>query len=201
MKLLWYLVAFFGIAIGLYPTLYLIFDMTQQGLLSGKGDLLESRVYMLAFYMHIFGGGVALLIGWMQFKRKLRDKRRSLHRTIGKIYLIAVILISGPGGLFIAYNADGGLTGKMGFGLLAIFWLIFSTMAFIKIKQGDIQEHKLWMIRSYALTFAAVTLRIWLPLFGSLYSFEEAYPMISWLCWVPNMIFAELIIRKNWVPG
>lgn len=199
MKLFWYLIAFFGIAIGLYPVLFMLVDMTQQGLLSRKGELLSNRIYMLAFYMHIYGGGLALLIGWPQFKKKLRDRRRSLHKIIGKIYLLAILFIGAPAGLYIAHYADGGLTGQMGFTLLAIFWFIFSLMAYLKIREGDVQEHKIWMIRSYALTFAAVTLRIWLPVFGAFYEYEEAYPMISWLCWVPNMIFAELIIRKNWV--
>jgi len=201
MKIAWYVVAFFAIVIGLYPVIYSLVDMTQQGLLAGKGKLLDKSVYMMLFYMHITGGGIALLTGWSQFKQKLRNKWLQLHRTLGKIYLVSVLFIGGPGGIYIAFYADGGLVSKVGFGLLGVFWWIFSAQAYMKIRQGDIQEHKLWMIRSYALTFAAVTLRIWMPLLGMGFGFEEAYPLISWLCWVPNMMFAELIIRKNWVPG
>ncbi len=201
MKITWYVVAFFAIVIGLYPVMYSLVDMTQQGLLAGKGKLLDNSVYLMLFYMHITGGGIALLTGWSQFKQKLRNKWLQLHRTLGKIYLVSVLFIGGPGGIYIAFYADGGLVSKVGFGLLGVFWWIFSAQAYMKIRQGDIQEHKLWMIRSYALTFAAVTLRIWLPLLGMGFGFEEAYPLISWLCWVPNMMFAELIIRKNWVPG
>jgi uncharacterized membrane protein len=201
MKKVWYIVAFLAITIGLYPVLFTLVDMTRQGLLAGKGDLLDSSIYMLLFYMHITGGGIALLTGWSQFSQSLRNKRKQLHRTVGKIYLISILFVGGPGGILIAYQADGGLVGKVGFALLGIFWWIFSAQAYLKIRQGNIQEHKLWMIRSYALTFAAVTLRIWLPLLGIGFSFEEAYPLIAWLCWVPNMMFAELIIRKNWVPG
>jgi uncharacterized membrane protein len=199
MKITWYVVALFAILIGLYPVLYYLVDMTQQGVLAGKGDLLESRVYMFMFYMHITGGGIALLTGWSQFRQKFRINRLALHRILGKIYLIAVIFIGGPSGIFIAYHANGGLVSKVGFGLLGIFWWIFSAQAYLKIQQGNVDEHKQWMIRSYALTFAAVTLRILLPLLGMQFDFEEAYPLIAWLCWVPNMMFAEVIIRKNWV--
>ena len=54
------------------------------------------------------------------------------------------------------------------------------------------------MIRSYALTLAAVTLRLYIPAaLISGFSFEAAYPAISWLCWVPNLIVAEWIIRRH----
>lgn len=203
MKFLWYLVALLGISIGLYPVLYLLVDMTQNGLLAGKGDLTSSTTYMTAFYMHIFGGGIALLAGWPQFHAGLRNRRLALHRNLGKVYLISILGAGAPAGLYIAFFADGLLTGKVGFIMLAIVWGAFTATAYAKARAKDFQEHKRWMIRSYAITFAAVTLRIWLPLFsGALgYGFQEAYPMIAWLCWVPNLFVAELIVRKNWVPG
>jgi hypothetical protein len=53
------------------------------------------------------------------------------------------------------------------------------------------------MIYSYAACFAAVTLRLWLPLlvigFGD---FIKAYTVVAWLCWVPNILVAYLIVRK-----
>jgi hypothetical protein len=55
------------------------------------------------------------------------------------------------------------------------------------------------MIRNYALTFAAVTLRIYLPLMTPFLfhgDFLAAYRTISWLCWVPNLAIAEWIIKS-----
>ena len=52
------------------------------------------------------------------------------------------------------------------------------------------------MIRSFALTFAAVTLRLYLPLVPLLgISFVDGYRAISFLAWVPNLIVAELYLR------
>jgi hypothetical protein len=54
------------------------------------------------------------------------------------------------------------------------------------------------MVRNFALTFAAVTLRLWLPtaiIAGA--PFELAYPVIAWLCWVPNLLLAELLLRQT----
>jgi hypothetical protein len=98
-------------------------------------------------------------------------------------------MISGSAGLYISFFATGGWIASWGFGALAVFWLITTSKAYLTIRNGEIDNHKMWMIRSYALTFAAVTLRIWLPLAQVLqFDFIEAYRVIAWLCWVPNIL-------------
>jgi dolichyl-phosphate-mannose--protein O-mannosyl transferase len=53
------------------------------------------------------------------------------------------------------------------------------------------------MIYSYAACFAAVTLRIWLPLLIMIFGdFIIAYTIVAWMCWIPNLIVARLITRK-----
>ncbi len=172
--------------------------MTSVGLLSTKSDaLLISNLYNFSFYMHIILGGISLLIGWTQFREKLRYQYLQLHRTLGAIYLLCVLL-SGTSGLYIAYYATGGLVSTLGFSSLAILWLFTSYKAYAYIRQGKVKAHKYWMIRSYALTFAAVTLRLWLPFLINICSldFISAYKIVAWLCWVPNVFIAELIICK-----
>jgi hypothetical protein len=52
------------------------------------------------------------------------------------------------------------------------------------------------MIRSYALTAAAITLRIYPPLvFVSHWPLAIGYPAIEWLCWIPNVIAVELYLH------
>jgi hypothetical protein len=54
------------------------------------------------------------------------------------------------------------------------------------------------MVRNFALTFAAVTLRLWLPVSTvSGVAFELAYPVIAWLCWVPNLVAAEFFLERS----
>jgi fatty acid desaturase len=70
-------------------------------------------------------------------------------------------------------------------------------MAFVNIKNKKIEKHQKMMIYSYAACFAAVTLRIWLPLLIIVFgSFITAYTIVAWLCWVPNLIVAILITRR-----
>jgi len=194
----WVLFIVLAISIGIYPFIYLIVDMKSNGLLGSKSqELLSTTIYNIGFYTHIILGGVALIIGWSQFSKKWRLKHIKLHRTIGETYIIAVLL-SGLAGLYIAFYATGGLETKLGFGLLAVLWLITTVLAYTSIKNKDIIAHQKWMIRSYALCFAAVTLRLWMPILPAIFNleFSESYAIISWLCWVPNLIFAEILIRR-----
>lgn len=189
---------FLAIGVGLYPLFYFLGDMSGGLLASKSAALLASSFWQLGFYTHIGFGGLALLSGCTQFLPKLRQKRLALHRTLGKIY-VASVLLSGSAGLGIAFAATGGLFAHLGFGGLAIFWLYTTMQAFLTIKRKEVTLHQQWMTRSYALCFAAVTLRLWLPLllgaFGM--SFGVAYPIIAWLCWVPNLAVAEWMIRRT----
>jgi hypothetical protein len=77
-------------------------------------------------------------------------------------------------------------------------WVATTFTALRKIMAKDIQAHKAWMLRSYALTFAAVTLRIWLaPLVLLFGDFEAGYRVVAWLYWVPNLLVIEAVIRRK----
>lgn len=193
----WLLFSILAIAIGLYPLRFLIVAQSE-GLLGSKSpELLDSAIYLVGFYTHIFLGGIALLSGFSQFFKKLRVKYLRLHRNLGRIYILAVLL-SGLAAFGISFFATGGIISALGFGFLAISWLYTTYRAYVSIKQRQIQEHQLWMIRSYALCFAAVTLRIYLPMFIGVFKmdFLPAYKIIAWLCWVPNIIIAEFLIVR-----
>jgi uncharacterized membrane protein len=143
-------------------------------------------------YAHFIGSGFALLVGGFQFSARLRRARPHLHRWIGRSYLLAV-LVGGIGGLGLSAISHGGPPTHTGFALLAVLWLYSGARAYQAIRSGDVAGHRIWMIRSFALTFAAVTLRIQLGLFtGALgWSFDDAYITVAWLSWVPNLVIAE----------
>ena len=148
----------------------------------------------VAISMHIAGSLVALVIGAFQLNSKLRARFLISHRWLGRTYVPAVI-IGGVAGFVLALGSFGGYITHFGFGLMAILWVSSTLIAFWHIRRGDISKHRTWMIRSYALTLAAVTLRIYLPLSQvSGVEFETAYQVVSWLCWVPNVLIAEFIL-------
>ncbi|WP_432411180.1 DUF2306 domain-containing protein [Rasiella sp. SM2506] len=196
-KLSWITIGILSTLFGLYPMIYFLIDR-QFGLLASKSaELLSNTIWNIAFYSHITLGGLALLIGWLQFNRELRKKKIKLHRTIGRAYVLSV-LVSGICGLYIAWHATGGIISVLGFLTLGLIWLGTTIFGFEAIKKGNIESHEKLMIFSYAACFAAVTLRIWLPLLTILIGeFTSAYRIVAWLCWVPNIIVAYFIVRKK----
>lgn len=194
-KISWILVAISAVCIGLYPIIYFVADR-KFGLLGSKSDaLLADSLWNVGFYGHIIFGGIALFIGWLQFSESLRKKRMQMHRNIGKTYVISV-LISGICSVYIGFYATGGALTALGFILLGLFWLSTTIFAFLAAKNQKIERHRVLMIYSYAACFAAVTLRIWLPLLSAFFGdFETAYSIVAWLCWVPNVVVAYFIVR------
>jgi uncharacterized membrane protein len=195
-KSVWLLFAFLCVAIGIYPALYFIVDR-EFGLLSTKGvALLADTAWNAGFYTHILLGGLALMIGWTQFSGKFRLRYLATHRIIGKVYVVSVLL-SALAGFYIAFYATGGWVASLGFMSLAAIWFYSTFMAYQHIRHQRIAAHERMMIYSYAACFAAVTLRIWLPLLVAMMGeFEPAYKIVAWLSWVPNILIANLFVKR-----
>jgi len=190
------IMASLAIITSIYPAIF-AFVPESRGLFSSKPDsLIESTWYVPAFIVHIGFGAIAIFSGSTQFFEKLRKKRLHLHRLLGKIYVLAVIP-SGITGLIVGFYATGNLMSKLGFIGLAIGWLVCTIIAFLVIKKGKVQQHQKWMMRSYAFCFAFVTFRIYLGLGTAMgMEFNDFYSYLSFLSWVPNLLFVEYRIKK-----
>lgn len=201
-KTIGFIFTFLAIGVAGYAIVqYFFIGVDHAGLVQMKLISLSklSTFWYIMLFTHIAGSVVALAIGPFTLSNKFREKNIMRHKRLGKLYMIG-ILFGGVSGLYLAFYASGGLPGKLGFGLLAVFWLVSAYQALARIKASRVDDHQQWMIRNYALTFAAVTLRIWLPLFMLLLGlerFELSYAIIAWLAWVPNIIVAELFIRRR----
>ena len=144
------------------------------------------------FRLHVAGGVMALALGPWQFLGRLRESRPRVHRWTGRLYLTAVA-VGSVGGFYMAWLSWGGVVAHVGFALLALAWALSSLLAYRAARARDFTAHRRWMIRSYAFTFAAVTLRLWLPaLTGAGVPFFEAYAAAAWLAWLPNLAAVEI---------
>ena len=174
-----------SVAIGLYAIAF------QTGILGSPEIQAKFAEWPVFSSMHIIGGAVVIITGGFQFWPKLRTDHINFHRWLGRIYLLFV-LVGGVGGLVIAPRSDGGLVAHFGFGMLAVVWLFSGWQAYISIRRGDIASHRAWMMRNYSMTFGAVMLRVYLGLFAAAgVDFVDAYPTVSWIAWVPNLILVE----------
>lgn len=146
--------------------------------------------------IHAVSAATALFVGPWQFVRRIRV-HRPLHRWTGRLY-VAACLIGGSTGFILALGVSTGSISTAGFGLLAIVWVYSTAMAWRLASQRDFVAHRRWMIRSFALTFAAVTLRVYLLIAPALpVTFEDAYRAISFISWVPNLLLAEIYLRSR----
>lgn len=195
-KALIVLLAIVSTSVGLYPLIYFAVDRRFGLLQSKSAALLADAFWNIAFYTHITLGGLALVIGWTQFIVKWRERNLSRHRSIGKLYVVSV-LSSALAGIYIAFYATGGIIPSLGFVCLGAVWFSTTLRAYLTIRKGSISEHQKMMIYSYAACLAAVTLRIYLPIFIALFhNFNKGYSLVAWLCWIPNLIVADYIVRK-----
>lgn len=147
--------------------------------------------------IHAAAASTALLVAPLQFIARLRKRFPRIHRITGRLYVVACV-IGGLTGLPLAWGATAGPIATAGFGILAILWLWTTLVAWRLAVDGRFAEHRRWMIRSIALTAAGIMLRIYLGIMLTLpVEFYEGYRVIAFLCWVPNILLAELYLRRG----
>ena len=151
--------------------------------------------------VHVAGASTALLIGSVQFSGVLRARWPQVHRRIGRVYVLSC-LVGGVAGIVLAFGSTAGPIAIAGFGLLGVAWVVSNVLGWRCALLRRFGDHRAWMIRSWALTLSAVTLRIYLPLIPLLgLPFLESYRAISFLAWVPNLLLAEAYLRGFHIRG
>ncbi|MBL0274089.1 MAG: DUF2306 domain-containing protein [Chitinophagaceae bacterium] len=171
---------------------------TDVGFLRIKQQYIDIDHWRVAFFIHVYASLWVLFAGFTQFSKKLLRYNPRLHRTFGYIYVTDVLLITGPAGLVMGFYANGGLFSRVAFVLLALLWIFFTVMALIRAKQKDFKAHRNYMIRSYALTLSALTLRAWKYGITNTVVLPpmDVYRVVAWLGWVGNLVVAEYLIYR-----
>jgi uncharacterized membrane protein len=192
----WYLLLVYFCYLMLLITLQYIPINLQAAFLSIKEDVVGQRYYQIAFFSHVYTSMVILLAGLIQFPAQFRKSYPAAHRWLGRCYVAGILFIAGPAGLVMSVHANGGIPAQLAFSLLSLFWIFFTFKAFYTAYSGNIQSHKKWMYRSYALTLSAISLRLWKWLFVLLFEPRpmDVYQVVAWLAWVGNLLIAELLI-------
>lgn len=188
---LWGLLAFFSVGVALFSYRYFV----PGAALTLSPEILANLFAKPWLHLHIAGAATALLLGPFQFLPGLREKHWRLHRWTGRTYVVACIL-GALGGFVMAFGSTAGPVAGVGFGLLAICWATANVLAWRRALQRRFVEHRAWMIRSFALTFAGVTLRLYMPLLPMTgLSPQDSYVATAWISWIPNLILVELYLR------
>lgn len=157
--------------------------------------------YLYFFYAHVYTSIFVLFSGFIAVFVKPKAAFRNLHKFFGKIYVILLLLIAAPSGIYMGFYANGGILAKISFVILGILWWFTTYKAYLEIRKKNVLNHKKWMYRSYALAVSAITLRLWKVVL--VYFFQpnpmDVYEVIAWLGWVPNLILTEILIKTKMI--
>jgi uncharacterized membrane protein len=198
--ILWQLIFAWFFILMLNITLkYIPFDSNTAFLQIKQTEVNGIKPYLFIFYIHVYSAIFSLLAGFTQFNSKLLKNYPVIHKTIGKLYFLTVLFLAAPSGFFIGLSANGGFYSKVSFVTLSLLWFYFTLQGFLKIKSKNIQQHREFMLRSFAMAFSAITLRLWKVILVYLFqpSPMDLYQIVSWLGWIPNLLLIELYIFKQ----
>lgn len=195
--------AYLMLSLGTFFMLTMIIDYasfrTDIHFLQAKQDYIPIVAWRIAFYVHVFSSVLALMAGFTQFSNNILRNYKQLHRTIGKMYVVNILFVNFPAGMILAVYANGLWPTKIAFIILDCLWFYFTLRAFTAIMKGKVEEHRDFMIRSFALTFSAITLRSWKIILTGMFHPDPLvlYMVDAWMGFVPNLLFAEWLIRRR----
>jgi uncharacterized membrane protein len=154
---------------------------------------------------HAVGGVLALFLAPLQFSTRLRQRSLRLHRILGRLYVagaaiaapvaIPMAIIQGPPTLVLAATIQS--TG----------WLVTTAIAIYCARNGNIQQHREWMIRSYPFAMVFVVARAILAIPAIRAMGEVAFVSVVWgviatACFVPTFVinWRAMFRRKATAP-
>lgn len=202
MKILW-IVGFFLALVVTAVSMRFWFDLayTQE---SHVGTHYRNRP--VGFYMHVVFSPIALVIAFFQLLPFERSKKPSSgkrfqkpdsHRYIGLLYAFCC-LVSSIASVPMALDSIGSMSAHIGFVALAVVWFVTTFAALIYAKMGKFRLHRMWILRSFACTLAAISLRIQLGIMqGAGVDFGLIFDIVGWSSWVPNLVVCEIYLWRN----
>ncbi|SBT65680.1 Uncharacterized membrane protein [Micromonospora sediminicola] len=122
----------------------------------GRLSPAEHPWYFPTLMVHVAACTLAILTGVLQVWPGLRVRYPRLHVRSGRIYVFAGILPAAGSVLVIsAYWPYSPFTVSSDI-LSSLLWLAFTGYGLVLARQGRIDDHRRWMLRSFALTASNV---------------------------------------------
>ena len=164
-----------------------------------KQAIIHLDFYRWAFYAHIFSSLIVLFAGGFLFSNVILRKYPKLHRALGKCYVGLLLFVSAPSGMVMAFYANGGWMAQLSFVVLTPLWWWVTFKGYQTARSRDFKAHKKWMMRSYALSLSAISLRVYQIVLGHFFYLDPVmqYVLVSWGSWIGNLIVIEWWIWRQ----
>lgn len=159
----------------------------------------------LPVVLHILSASLFCVLGAFQFSPGFRQRRFGWHRATGRL-LVACGLIAALSGLWLtrAYptvDGDGPLLHGIRL-LVGSMMTLFILLGLAAILRRDVDRHRAWMMRGYALGLGAgmqaLTHLPWILIVGAPGELSRA--VLMGVGWAINLLVAEWIIRRRTLP-
>jgi uncharacterized membrane protein len=150
-------------------------------------------------YAHIIPGVVYLVGAPLQLSRRFRERHFTVHRRMGRVVLPAGIVAGVFAIIFGTLFSFGGFFEASATIIFGHFFVAALITAYLAIRRGDVDTHRRWMIRAFAVGLAVGTIRVWQELFMGLglLSFENSFPVSFWLAFTLHALAAEAYLRRR----
>jgi uncharacterized membrane protein len=146
---------------------------------------------------HGLAGACALILGPMQFSDRLRKRFTKVHRVVGRFY-VAGVFCAAPLGVYIQYFEEGmggGRTFSFAAAVDATLWITTTAVALAFILKGNVQQHRQWMTRSYAVAIVFLEVRVVGGITGWESLGERVNEAIVWGCLSFSLLLADFVIH------
>ncbi len=128
--------------------------------------------------LHAIFAGAALIMGAFQFSNRLRARYLKLHRVMGYFY-ITCVAIGAPIALPLAMKVDTpslvAASAVQAFG-----WMLCTGIALYCIRNGNVQQHRKWMIRGYPFAMVFTVARMIIPIPAILQTGFAGIEIVVW---------------------
>ena len=151
---------------------------------------------------HIAGGATAVGAGLVQLWLGLTGRIGALHRTLGRVYVSAIIVGSAAAYYLALTVKPPYVAYAAGLFMLSTAWVVTTAMAIASIQRRALEQHREWMIRSYTVTFAFVTfrlveqwLRAWHVAGDDGLAVDNLDIIMAWACWSVPLLLCEPLLQ------
>jgi len=197
-KGLFYLILFSGTALILWASRDYFLPNTVHSFMLERLDLAVENWWRYTLLAHVVGGLTCLVSSLLQYSGLLLKRARWLHRYLGRIYALSIITLVFPTGVALAFTAKGGLSGTIGFLILAVGTLATLLLGMVAIYKKNLRAHQVWISRSFALVTSAISFRfIQLGLAYTSLTIEQVYLSALWLSIILNVVLCEYYLLKT----
>jgi uncharacterized membrane protein len=175
----------------------------------GRSRIPVTGLHYATLVVHVLTAATALVLGVLQLVPRIRA-RRVVHRRLGRAFLLVGVVAFGLTGIPLALTTPDGDVTRYGVLVPAVGWLVCAALGWSAIRRGRLADHRAWMIRTYALTFFALTARLVVPLLIAVQMpFQEerspdavrelvsrTIPYGQWLGWIIDLAIAQYVLYR-----